>query len=163
MWAFHCSGFSCCSSWALEFGLNSCGAWAWMLLGMWDLPRPGIKSMSPALAGGFFTTEPPGKPHKNSWSPFSSAQIHITGLFNLGSQEMYRAQESDPTCYCFGLCCFSAAPGLCSYSGYSKHFFCSFLPSLRSQSGCTHAGDTLSWSLSIHDFLASNSHAIHGM
>ena len=27
-----------------------------------DLPDPGIKSMSPALAGGFFTTEPLGKP-----------------------------------------------------------------------------------------------------
>ena len=27
-----------------------------------DLPEPGIESMSPALAGGFFTTEPPGKP-----------------------------------------------------------------------------------------------------
>ena len=26
-----------------------------------DLPDPGIKPMSPALAGGFFTTEPPGK------------------------------------------------------------------------------------------------------
>ena len=30
---------------------------------MWDLLRPGIEPMSPALAGGFFTTEPPGKPH----------------------------------------------------------------------------------------------------
>ena len=28
-----------------------------------DLPDPGIKLMSPALAGKFFTTEPPGKPH----------------------------------------------------------------------------------------------------
>ena len=27
-----------------------------------DLPNPGIKSMSPTLAGRFFTTEPPGKP-----------------------------------------------------------------------------------------------------
>ena len=27
-----------------------------------DLPNPGIKPRSPALAGGFFTTEPPGKP-----------------------------------------------------------------------------------------------------
>ena len=27
-----------------------------------DLPHPGIKSASPALAGGFFTTKPPGKP-----------------------------------------------------------------------------------------------------
>ena len=27
-----------------------------------DLPDPGIEPASPALAGGFFTTEPPGKP-----------------------------------------------------------------------------------------------------
>ena len=29
-----------------------------------DLPYPGIKPTSSALAGGFFTTEPPGKPYK---------------------------------------------------------------------------------------------------
>ena len=29
---------------------------------MWDLPRPGIKPISLALAGGFFTSELPGKP-----------------------------------------------------------------------------------------------------
>jgi len=28
---------------------------------MWDLSRSGLESVSPALAGGFFTTEPPGK------------------------------------------------------------------------------------------------------
>jgi len=28
---------------------------------MWDLLGPGIKPMSPALAGEFLTTEPPGK------------------------------------------------------------------------------------------------------
>ena len=27
-----------------------------------DLPNPGIELASPVLAGGFFTTEPPGKP-----------------------------------------------------------------------------------------------------
>ena len=27
-----------------------------------NLPNPGIEPASPALAGGFFTTEPPGKP-----------------------------------------------------------------------------------------------------
>ena len=27
-----------------------------------DLPDPGIKPVSPALIGGFFTTESPGKP-----------------------------------------------------------------------------------------------------
>ena len=30
---------------------------------MWDLPGPGIEPVFPALAGGFLTTEPPGKPH----------------------------------------------------------------------------------------------------
>ena len=29
---------------------------------MWDPPRPGSEPMSPALTGGFFTTEPLGKP-----------------------------------------------------------------------------------------------------
>ena len=29
-----------------------------------DLPDPGIEAASAALAGGFFTTEPPGKPLK---------------------------------------------------------------------------------------------------
>ena len=31
-----------------------------------DLPNPGIKHMSPALAGGFFTIEPLGK-HSNKY------------------------------------------------------------------------------------------------
>ena len=29
---------------------------------MWDLPGPGLKPVSLALAGGFLTTAPPGKP-----------------------------------------------------------------------------------------------------
>ena len=29
---------------------------------MWDLPRSGIEPVFPALAGRFFTTEPPGNP-----------------------------------------------------------------------------------------------------
>ena len=34
-----------------------------------DLPNPGIKLMSPALAGGFFTTESPGKPIMETEKP----------------------------------------------------------------------------------------------
>ena len=30
---------------------------------MWDLPGPGLEPVSPALAGGFLTTAPPGKSH----------------------------------------------------------------------------------------------------
>ena len=43
--------------------LSSCGSRAQLLRGMWDLPRPGLKPVSPALAGRFSTTVPPGKPY----------------------------------------------------------------------------------------------------
>ena len=72
--ASHCSGvsrcgaralgrtdFSSCGSQALGHRLSSCGAWASLLRGMWDLPRLGIKPMSPALAGEFFDAETPEK------------------------------------------------------------------------------------------------------
>ena len=36
-------------------GFSSCG-----VRGMWDLPGPGIEPVSPALAGGFPSTAPPG-------------------------------------------------------------------------------------------------------
>ena len=39
---------------------------------MWDLSRPGIEAMSPALAGGFLTTGPPGKPWRYFWSSSGS-------------------------------------------------------------------------------------------
>ena len=69
--------FSSCSKWGLlshcirglvaehrfqAHQLSNCGAWASLLRGMWVLPGPGIEPVSPALAGGFLTTEPPGKP-----------------------------------------------------------------------------------------------------
>ena len=79
--ASHCSGFSCCraqalsaqaslvvargfsscGSRALECSLSSCDSQVQLLCSMWDLPGPGIKPMSPALAGGFLTTASPGK------------------------------------------------------------------------------------------------------
>ena len=42
--------------------LSSCGSRTQLLRGMWDLPRPGLEPVSPALAGRFSTTAPPGKP-----------------------------------------------------------------------------------------------------
>ena len=35
-----------------------------------DIPDPGIKPASPALAGRFFTTEPPGKPQNGNNSTY---------------------------------------------------------------------------------------------
>ena len=42
--------------------LSSCGSRAQSLRSMWDLPRPRLEPVSPALAGRFSTTAPPGKP-----------------------------------------------------------------------------------------------------
>ena len=42
--------------------ISSYGSRAQLLRGMWDLPRPGLEPMSPALAGRLSTTAPPGKP-----------------------------------------------------------------------------------------------------
>ena len=42
--------------------LSSCGSRAQLLRGMWDLPRPGLEPVSPALAGRLSTTAPRGKP-----------------------------------------------------------------------------------------------------
>ena len=47
--------------------LSSCGSRAQLPCSMWDLPRPGLEPMSPALAGRFSTTAPPRKP---GWGDF---------------------------------------------------------------------------------------------
>ena len=47
--------------------LSNCGSRAQLLRGMWDLPRPGLEPVSPALAGRFSTTAPPGKPVGNDF------------------------------------------------------------------------------------------------
>ena len=58
-------GLSSCGSWALEHRLSSCGTLVSLLFGTWDLPEPGIEPVSPALAGGFLTTAPPGKSRRD--------------------------------------------------------------------------------------------------
>ena len=55
------TGFSSCGSRGLECRLSNCGTWAYLLRSMWDLPRPGLEPVSPALAGRFLTTAPPEK------------------------------------------------------------------------------------------------------
>ena len=61
-------GFSCCGPRAQQLWLVGSRAQAQQLWrtglgaprGMWDLPRAGLEPVSPALAGGFLTTVPPG-------------------------------------------------------------------------------------------------------
>ena len=55
-------GLSSCGSEALERKPNSCGTRAQLVHSMWDPPGSRTEPVSPSLAGGFFITEPPGKP-----------------------------------------------------------------------------------------------------
>ena len=94
--ASHCGGFSCCrqalghasfSSWgsqALEHRVRVCRERAWLLCSMWDLPRLGIEPVSPATAGWFFTTEPPGKPHESSMRK-SHEKLKLSSLYKYES------------------------------------------------------------------------------
>ena len=51
--ASHCGGASRCRIQALGcLGFSTCGAWAQLPHGMWNLPRPRIEPLSPTLAGG---------------------------------------------------------------------------------------------------------------
>ena len=54
-----------------------------------DLPNPGIKLASPTFAGGFFTTEPPGKPKSSIENP---KELGRAGLY-------YTAQIQAMMCY----------------------------------------------------------------
>ena len=87
VWPSHCSGFSysgaralghmdfsICGSRALEHRSKCCAARAQLLCSTWDPPGSGIKPASPALVGGFFPSEPPGKP--------SLAPLQVCSDFN---------------------------------------------------------------------------------
>ena len=72
--------------------LSNCGSRAQLLRGMWDLPRPGPEPVSPALAGRFSTTAPPGKP----WPSFyDSRSFSEEGYGQNGKQTL---QKNRPSC-----------------------------------------------------------------
>ena len=80
-------GFSNRGSWALKCRLRSCGAQPLLLHSMWRFPSPGMEPMSPALAGGLFITESPGKPLKGLYSHES----WTASLAWLGSRSLVRS------------------------------------------------------------------------
>ena len=77
--------------------LSSCGSWAQLLRGMWDLPRPGLEPVSPALAGRFSTTAPPGKPSPIYF--FIRSYVYHYGLIYL----FYSLAYNPILCYSFCL------------------------------------------------------------
>ena len=61
--------------------LSNYGSRAQLLRGMWDLPRPGLEPVSPALAGRLSTTAPPGKPLIFILLMVSHRSLRIFSLF----------------------------------------------------------------------------------
>ena len=66
--------------------LSSCGSRAQLLHGMCDLPRPGLEPVTPALAGRFSTTAPPGKPH--SFSRLNNIALYGSTTFCLSIHQL---------------------------------------------------------------------------
>ena len=59
-----------------------------------DLPHPGIKPVSFALAAGFFITEPPGKPQGKTFSFVVKARIVSILLFHASLATVLGCHES---------------------------------------------------------------------
>ena len=80
-----CTGFSCggFSLWRQALGwagFSSCGTRAQLLWGIWNLYRPGIKPVSPTLAGRFFSTVPPGKSQPKTLNTIAHAHHQLCPL-----------------------------------------------------------------------------------
>ena len=81
-------GLSSCGVQAVERRLSSCGARAQLLCGMWDLPGPGLEPVSPALAGGFLTIEPPGEPRVLLFKfEYTQGALYIGCYFKVSATE----------------------------------------------------------------------------
>ena len=76
--------------------LSNCGSRAQLLRGMWDLPRPGLEPVFPALAGRFSTTAPPAKPYVLSSNQgfYSTHCLSISSfLFSASWSSTYKPAE----------------------------------------------------------------------
>ena len=76
---------------------------------MWDLPGPGLEPVSPALAGGFLTIAPPGKPaaqcslhrtalslpHRRGMVATWGKHIGVKGSFGVGEGEKKGSQGNN--------------------------------------------------------------------
>ena len=66
---------------------------------MWDLPRPGLEPLSPARAGGFLTTAPPGKPLHLSLMQFGN-QIQLVDSRKPKDPERPHKKCGEPKPFC---------------------------------------------------------------
>ena len=105
--------------------LSNRGLRAQLLRGMWDLPRPGLEPVSPALAGRFSTTAPPGKP---------SLLLLLSNLFNLDFTVLHYNHALVYTIRSFALLSLYT---ICLAKPY-PHFLCDYLQTIEQCSRKIH-------------------------
>ena len=93
-----------------------------------DLPNPGTEPVSPALPGGFFTTEPPGKPWQVTYplrtpiSTFSNENNHRAVAVRVDACETLSGRKYSSIYYQF-----SPIPHRSGWSGQYVNFTNTFL------------------------------------
>ena len=108
--------------------LSNCGSQAQPLRGMWDLPRLGFEPVSPALAGRFSTTAPPGKPFFWGFILFlhlvQSPLLFILSISLWMWFSFHRLQNCSSSCFC---CLPSGGSGLATPfpRDFGGNFHCS--------------------------------------
>ena len=80
---------------------------------MWELPGPRIEPVSPTLAGGFPTTEPPGKPQSVLFLKEENPKLHKFSPHKIWICASFQRWADTPqTCIMlFHFCLPSAEPG----------------------------------------------------
>ena len=84
-----CSGCFCRGARAPAQGFGGCGAWPQLPWSMWTLPRPGRALGSPALAGRFLTTGPPGKSQRYLLFRYVTLSESVLVNMCIYSKQMY--------------------------------------------------------------------------
>ena len=110
--------------------LSSCGSRAQLLHSMWDLPRPGLEPMSPALAGRFSTTAPPGKPtssfyRQENWDQRSQVTCPKLSCQRVNQKQQWKLHQLNfitVICYLVSVVCQNNFECLYCYKNISWDF-----------------------------------------
>ena len=88
--------FSSFGVWVLgSMGFSSCGTWAYLPRGMWDLPEPGIKLLSPALPDRLLVAVPSRKFHFDRLFAYFNSLIVGTSISSENFTPFYTRRKCD--------------------------------------------------------------------
>ena len=125
---------------------------------MWNLPESGIKPVSPALAGRFFTAEPPGKPsamliclqlsqaspglrHDQNLLPYT---LHLP-TYKVPSPYLAKYLHMVHKCLWNKWMEFDTVPAIALFTNNSLHLECSFKRGQLAPRSCNYWGSETDW------------------